>query len=184
VLRDKHKYHHEENKTWAESLKQKLEASEEQRLAETAHQEKTRNELVEKSQQIKSLQSEIEKSLAERRIVDEQLMNTTVQRDEILIEIKNISNRLDEDAVVNTRKLDEANKRIDQMLTMQNMTARMLQKSEADKANLWENIANKHDQIENMTVLLTELHEKLKLASNFYEQLTTQHPELIEQSEI
>jgi hypothetical protein len=28
------------------------------------------------------------------------------------------------------------------------------------------------------------LHEKLKLASNFYEQLTTQHPELIEQSEI
>jgi uncharacterized protein involved in exopolysaccharide biosynthesis len=59
-----------------------------------------------------------------------------------------------------------------------------LQKSEADNANLRENIANKHDQIESMTALLTELHEKLKLASNFYEELTTQHPELIEKSVI
>jgi hypothetical protein len=182
--RDKQKHHHEENKAWAESLKQKLDASEEQRLAETALQEKTGNELVEKSQHIKKLQAEIEKSLAEKRVVDEQLINITVQRDKLLIEIQHKSNRLDEDAVVNTRKLNEANKRIDQMLTMQNMNVRMLQKSEADNANLRENIANKHDQIESMTALLTELHEKLKLASNFYEELTTQHPELIEKSVI
>ena len=184
MLRDKQKHHHEENKAWAESLKQKLAASEEQRLAETALQEKTGNELIEKSQHIKKLQAEIESSLAEKRVVDEQLINITVQRDKLLIEIQHKSNRLDEDAVVNTRKLNEANKRIDQMLTMQNMNARMLQKSEADNANLRENIANKHDQIESMTALLTELHEKLKLASNFYEELTTQHPELIEKSVI
>ena len=146
--RDKQKQHHEDNRAWAESLKQQLEASEKKLLAESSLRVENDNELAQKELQINELKSKLGKS--------------------------------DEELTSKLGKLKEADWRIEQMLTMQTMNMRLLQKSESDNANLRERIANNNDQIESMTTLLTELHEKLKLASNFYEQLTVQHPELLE----
>jgi hypothetical protein len=182
--RDKQKFHHEENKAWAESLKKQLAASEERQGFVTELAQKAGNDLLEKNEQIKTLQSELQQSISEKQAINQQFLKLTAQWDKLSDESMLKSKVLDENNVTNTSKLNEANKRIDQMLTMQNMSQRLLQKSETDNANLRHKISEKNDQIEDMTALVTELHEKLTLASNFYDQLTTQYPELIEKSHI
>tara|TARA_R110001592_G_scaffold192154_2_gene438794 strand:- start:338 stop:1669 length:1332 start_codon:yes stop_codon:yes gene_type:complete len=222
LARDRQKKHHEDNRTWAESLKQQLEASEKQLLNETSLRVKAEQVLVDHNLLIQEQKVETERVL---NAIEEKLLDMTLQCDqhklnhedskaqveslkgileasekkllaELSLRVENDNelaqkelqinvlksklDKSDEELISKTGELKEADRRIEQMLTMQTMNMRLLQKSESDNVNLRERIANNNDEIESMTALLTELHEKLKLASNFYEQLTVQHPELLE----
>eukprot|EP01093_Parvamoeba_rugata_P001265 TRINITY_DN1159_c0_g1_i2.p1 TRINITY_DN1159_c0_g1~~TRINITY_DN1159_c0_g1_i2.p1 ORF type:complete len:446 (+),score=67.55 TRINITY_DN1159_c0_g1_i2:563-1900(+) len=147
---DQQKLNAEDNISRVEYLEQQLEVNEKQLIDEKSLRTKAECELDVKDLQIEEQKVETERVLnaVEEKLVIES--SSRVKSDELSAQlgrqIKEIKSKLDKsEQELNSRsnKINEAEKRIEQMLTMQTMNMRLLQKSESDNTNLRETIVSK-----------------------------------------